>query len=119
MSESPRVYRMFIDGKWVEAISRETYALPNPATEETFAIASNGNREDMKRAIAAARRAFDESPWTRTTPRERSRILHKLADGLERRKEEFRKVLIGAHASEYLTHQVQLETPIDLLRGYA
>lgn len=114
-----RSYRMYIDGKWVEAVSGATYDLPNPATEETFATAPDAGREDMQRAIRAARRSFDEGPWVQTTPRERSRILERIADRLEARKEEFRQVLVSAHACEYLTHTVNVDLPIDLLRNYA
>ena len=119
MTSAPRAYRMYIDGKWVDAASGATYALPNPATEETVGIAPDAGREDMQRAIAAARKAFDEGPWPRSTKQERSRILTQIADGIEQRKEQFRELLIAAHAAEYLTHPVQLETPIELLRNYA
>ena len=112
-------YRMYIDGKWVGAASGATSALPNPATEETFATAPDAGREDMQRAIRAARRSFDEGPWVQTTPRERSGILERIADRLEARKEEFRQVLVSAHACEYLTHTVNVDLPIDLLRNYA
>ena len=119
MSDAPRVHRMYIDGKWADAISGATYELPNPATEECFGIAPDAGREDMRQAIAAARRAFDDGPWPRTTVRERAQTLEAIADALERRKEEFRAVLVGAHAAEYMTHGIQLDTPIDSLRAYA
>ena len=112
-------YRMYIDGKWVEAASGASTELPNPATEETFATAPDAGREDMQRAIRAARRAFDEGPWPETTPHDRSRIPDRIADRLEQRKEEFRRVLVAAHACEYLTHGVNVDMPIVLLRNYA
>ena len=119
MAKAARAYRMYIDGKWVDAASGATTALPNPATEETVAIVPDAGREDMQRAILAARRAFDEGPWPKSNKHERARVLHQIADGIEQRKEEFRQVLVAAHATEYLTHQVQLDTPIQLLRHYA
>src|SRR5438477_10426938 len=87
--------RMFIDGQWVEAANRATYAIPNPATEETIGTAPDATVADMERAIAAARRAFDDGPWPRTTPHDRARVLRAIADGMERRKEEFRQMLIA------------------------
>jgi acyl-CoA reductase-like NAD-dependent aldehyde dehydrogenase len=114
-----RTWRLFVDGKWTEAASGATYAVPNPATEETVALAPDAGREDMVRAVAAARRAFDSGPWRRTTPVERSRILSRIADGVEKRKEEFRALLVAAHGAEAMTHGIQLETPIAQLRGYA
>ena len=112
-------YRMYVDGKWVEAASGARYELPNPATEQPLASAPDASREDMQRAIRAARRAFDEGPWRDTEPRDRSRILERIADRLEARKEEFRQVLVSAHACEYMTHTVNLDMPVTLLRNYA
>jgi aldehyde dehydrogenase (NAD+) len=114
-----RTFKMYIDGAWTEASGGATYALPNPATEEIIGRAANASRADMERAIGAARRAFDEGPWSRATRRDRARVLHRIADGLEKRKEEIRQLLIAHAAAEYSTHWVQLDTPIELLRSYA
>ncbi|MCZ6822690.1 MAG: aldehyde dehydrogenase family protein, partial [Deltaproteobacteria bacterium] len=119
MAAPAHSYRMYIDGKWTDASSGATYALPNPATEESVGIVPDATREDMQRAIGAARKAFDEGPWPKSTPQERARVLNQIADGIERRKEKIRELLIAAHGVEYLTHQVQLEIPITLLRTYA
>ena len=54
--------RMMIHGQWVEAADGRTYAIPNPATEEIIGTAPDATADDMRRAIAAARRAFDEGP---------------------------------------------------------
>ena len=84
--------RMFIDGQWVEASNGATYAVPNPATEEAVGTAPDATVDDMRRAIAAAKRAFDEGPWPRTSRQERARVLAAIADGMERRKEEIRQL---------------------------
>jgi acyl-CoA reductase-like NAD-dependent aldehyde dehydrogenase len=114
-----RTWRLFVDGKWTEAASGATYAVPNPATEETVALAPDSGREDIARALGAARRAFDSGPWRRSTPAERARVLFRIADAVEKRKEEFRALLVAAHGAEAMTHGIQLETPIAQLRGYA
>jgi aldehyde dehydrogenase (NAD+) len=111
--------RMFVDGQWVEAGNGATYGIPNPATEETIGTAPDAGVEDMRRAIGAARRAFDEGPWPRTTPAERARVLLKIADGIERRKEEVRQLLIAEAGATWLTHEIQVEQPINMLRHYA
>ena len=116
---SPRAWRMYVDGKWLDAASGDSYALQNPATEAPVGIAPDAARDDVRSAIAAARRAFDEGPWRRTTPRDRSRILERIADGLEARKDEFRELLVSAFGVEYVTHAVQLDLPSTLLRSYA
>src|SRR5207253_1187597 len=90
--------RMFIDGQWVEASNRATYAIPNPATEEPIGTAPDATVDDMRRAIAGARRAFDDGPWPRTSHQDRARVLNAIADGLERRKEELRQLVIAEGA---------------------
>ena len=68
-------YRNYIGGEWVDAASGETFDVVNPATEETIATVPAGDREDARRAIAAARTAFDSGEWTGLEPEERKRIL--------------------------------------------
>ncbi|MFZ3198827.1 MAG: aldehyde dehydrogenase DhaS, partial [Bacillus mycoides] len=61
---------------------------PNPATGETLAIVAEAGREDIHKAVVAARMAFDEGPWSRMSTAERSRLMYKLADLMEEHKEE-------------------------------
>ncbi len=111
--------RMFIDGKWTEAASGKTYEIPNPATEASIGTAPEASADDMKRAIAAARRAFDDGPWPRTSVHDRARALRTIADGMERRKEELRQLVIAEAGASWLTHDIQIEQPIQMLRNYA
>lgn len=76
-------YSNYIDGAWVPAESRETYAVSNPANGSVLADVPKGGEEDARKAIDAARDAFDNGPWGRTTPGERSAVLMKLADRIE------------------------------------
>jgi len=91
----PPSRKMFVDNEWVAASNGATYAVPNPATEEPVGAAPEATVEDMRRAIAAARRAFDEGPWPRSSRQERARVITAIADGMERRKEELRQMLIA------------------------
>jgi aldehyde dehydrogenase (NAD+) len=75
--------RMLIDGQWVESASGKRFDSRNPATGELLATVAEGDKEDIDRAVAAARRAF-EGPWGRFTPYERQQVLLKLADLAER-----------------------------------
>ncbi|MDL4775285.1 aldehyde dehydrogenase family protein [Actinomadura xylanilytica] len=72
--------RMFIDGQWVEAASGKTFATPDPATGETLAQVAEGDATDIDRAVDAARRAFEEGPWSRLTPSERGRLIWRIGD---------------------------------------
>jgi aldehyde dehydrogenase (NAD+) len=55
--------KMLIDGKWVDAASGKKFETQNPATGELLATVAEGDAEDINRAVAAARRAF-EGPWS-------------------------------------------------------
>ncbi len=112
-------YKNYIDGSWVAASSGKAYGVINPATEETVGHVANSSRDDMRRAIQAARRAFDEGPWSRMRPHDRSRIIRQIADGMAKRKEEIRKVLVEEAGAEYATHSVNLENPIEYMYDYA
>jgi hypothetical protein len=74
--------KMLIDGKWVDAASGKHFESRNPATGELLATVAEGDAEDINRAVAAARKAF-EGPWSKFKPYERQQILLKLADLVE------------------------------------
>jgi phenylacetaldehyde dehydrogenase len=82
--------KMLINGKWVDAASGKTFDTLNPATGEVLSRVAEGDREDINRAVAAARAAFDSGPWTqKLTASDRSKLIWKLADLLEKNLEEF------------------------------
>src|SRR5690348_32271 len=72
--------QMFINGQFVNAASGKTFETPNPATGETLARIAEGDAEDINRAVTAARKAFEEGPWSRMSPSERGRIIWKIGD---------------------------------------
>jgi phenylacetaldehyde dehydrogenase len=80
--------QILIDGKWSDAASGKTFDTYNPATGEVLARVAEGSREDIDRAVKAARKAFD-GPWSRMTASERGKLIWKLADLLEQHLEEF------------------------------
>src|SRR5262245_2189013 len=86
--------RMYIDGKFVEARSGAHFANVNPATEEVIGQIADGGAEDMKDAIAAARRAFDTTQWSADVAL-RKRCLEQLRAGLEKEKEQLRAQTIA------------------------
>jgi acyl-CoA reductase-like NAD-dependent aldehyde dehydrogenase len=71
--------RLFIDGAFAEAASGRTFATLDPATGDEIAHVAAAGTADVDRAVGAARRAFDEGPWGRTTPSDRAKTLRKLA----------------------------------------
>jgi len=74
---------MLINGGWVKSASGRTFESRNPATGDLLATVAEGDAEDINRAVAAARRAF-EGPWRKVKPYERQNILLKLADLVEK-----------------------------------
>jgi aldehyde dehydrogenase (NAD+) len=81
------VKRMLINGEWVRAASGKTFETLNPSTSEVLATVAEGDAEDIDRAVAAARRAF-EGPWSKFKPYERQALLLKLAELVEKHFEE-------------------------------
>ena len=83
---------LFINGEFVPAASGKRFATTNPATGEAIGDVAEGGREDLDRAVKAARNAFESGPWAAMKPRDRGRILRKAADLLLARAEEFGRV---------------------------
>jgi len=81
-SNNTRRYQLFIDGKWVDAESGKTFETPNPSTGETLAEVAEGDKADIDKAVAAARRAY-EGKWSKMSARDRGRLLYKLSQVIE------------------------------------
>jgi phenylacetaldehyde dehydrogenase len=72
--------KLFIGGSWVDAASGKTFETLNPATGEVLATVAEGDAEDIDRAVRAARRAFEDGPWSRMSPSERGRVIWRIGD---------------------------------------
>src|SRR5229473_873371 len=75
-----RTYQLYINGEWVNSQSNKTFPVYDPASEEVIAQAPEANADDVNRAVAAAKAAFEDGPWATTTAQERGRVLFRLAD---------------------------------------
>ncbi|MBJ8069962.1 MULTISPECIES: aldehyde dehydrogenase DhaS [Bacillus cereus group] len=112
--------KLYVNGSFVESASGKTFKTPNPATGETLAIVAEAGREDIHKAVVAARMAFDEGPWSRMSTAERSRLMYKLADLMEEHKEELAQLETldnGKPIRETLAADVPLA--IEHMRYYA
>ena len=78
---------MYIAGEWTESQSGERRSIINPSNRETIADVAEGGIDDAKRAIAAARKAFDESDWPRMSVLDRAAIVHYLGELISRDRE--------------------------------
>ena len=83
-----RKHKMLINGKWLDAASGQMFPTYDPATGEVLAEIAEGDREDINRAVNAARQAFENGPWRKLTASERGRMIWKLGDLLEQNLEE-------------------------------
>lgn len=72
--------QMLIDGRWVDAASGKTFPVYNPATGGEVARVAEGDREDIERAVKAARTSFDNGAWRNMSPSQRGRIIWKIGD---------------------------------------
>lgn len=105
------VSELFIDGK-LSPGSAGNFRTVNPATEEVLGVAANADATDMDRAIGAARRAFDETDWSRNTEL-RVRCIRQLRDAMRDHIEELRDITIAeVGAPRMLTSAAQLEGPV-------
>ena len=106
------VSALFIDGKLSEG-SAGTFPTINPATEEVLGVAANADADDMGRAIDAARRAFDDTDWSRNTEL-RVRCVRQLRETMQQHVEELREITIAeVGAPRMLTAAAQLEGPVN------
>ena len=111
--------RLLVDGKLVESSSGAAFDNIDPATEEVLGQTADATAADMETAIAAARRAFDETDWS-TNHAFRRRCLEQLHRALDAHKEELRQVVVAEAGSPIaLTYAIQVDMPIEDILYYA
>ena len=113
-------YGMFVDGRFVATSGVDELEVVNPATEAVIGRVANATPADLDRAVAAARRAFDDGPWSRCRPAERSRHLLRFADVLAERLADLVELNIAeAGATRDLAATGQTQVPLDFFRRWA
>jgi 1-pyrroline dehydrogenase len=111
--------QMLIGGEWTEGSARKGLPVVNPATGDTIAEIPRGTEEDVDRAVAAARKAFDET-WFDTTPGERQAMMLKWADAIDAHAEEIGRIEsenVGKPFASVMTDEMPVMT--DHLRFFA
>jgi acyl-CoA reductase-like NAD-dependent aldehyde dehydrogenase len=88
---SPKRTQMLIDGSWVDAVSGKEILVESPGNRRTIGSVPRGGAEDIDRAVKAATAAFPA--WSRVVPRDRGRLLQKIADAVEARVEELARII--------------------------
>ena len=93
-AETDRDYAMLIDGEWVGPGDRETFSCVDPYEDQPWGHIPVASAEDVDRAVAAARRAFDEDGWPQRPAAERAALLRRLADLIEQNADELARTQI-------------------------
>ncbi|CAJ0933258.1 unnamed protein product, partial [Mesorhabditis belari] len=113
-------HELFIDGKFQASSSGRTYETINPATEKVICSLPKANVEDVNKAVAAAKKAFEEGEWSKMSARERGKRLFKLADLMEQHKEELATLeSIDSGAVYTLALKTHVGMSIDTWRYFA
>lgn len=112
--------KLFINNEWVNAISGKRFDVINPATEQKLTDVAEADKADVDVAVRCARRAFDGGPWHTMSARDRGRILMKVAQLLDKHREEFAELETlnnGKPISE--TRNADLPLSVQCLEYYA
>lgn len=101
-------YQLFIDGAWTQGEGSAAITVIDPATEDVIGEVPEATVGDAERAILAARKAFDEGPWPYMKPAERGAVLKRMADTLQARHDELRKLIVAeTGCAGFMTDVVQ------------
>ncbi|HIX79531.1 MAG TPA: aldehyde dehydrogenase family protein, partial [Candidatus Corynebacterium faecipullorum] len=84
-TDLPEKILHYINGEFVPSIDGDEFEVLDPVTNNTYIKAASGKPEDIDKAVAAAKEAFENGPWSKALPRERARVLNKIADIVESR----------------------------------
>nr|KAF6281976.1 aldehyde dehydrogenase 2 family member [Myotis myotis] len=121
--QQPEVFynQIFINNEWQDAVSKKTFPTINPSTGEVICQVAEGDKEDVDRAVKAARAAFQlGSPWRRMDASNRGRLLNRLADLIERDRTYLAALETLDNGKPYvISYLVDLDMVLKCLRYYA
>jgi betaine-aldehyde dehydrogenase len=110
--------RLFIGGDWVEPSGSDRITVIEAATEEPLGSVPDGTPADIDRAVASARRAFDDTEWARTDPAERGAILERISAGIATRGDELAELISRENGSPVLFSKFGQVAAPQLVAGY-
>jgi aldehyde dehydrogenase (NAD+) len=111
--------RLFIGGQWADPTGSDQISVVSPVTEQVIATVPSASKVDMDRAVGAARNAFDQGPWSRTTVEERIEILQRFRNLYEKNRDPIAELItqeMGCPIS--LSRTIQATTPRMILEAY-
>ncbi|MCR3759043.1 aldehyde dehydrogenase family protein [Clostridium felsineum] len=113
------VLKMYIDGQWQLSRNNKTREILNPADGKVIALAAEGDNEDVKKAVMAAKKAFYEGGWMDTPAVERARLLFKVADIIETKSEELSLIETMDNGKSLRETEVDVSDAAACIRYYA
>jgi formyltetrahydrofolate dehydrogenase len=112
--------QLFIDGKFIDATGGKVLKCINPSNEELICDVQSAAVEDVNKAVAAAKKAFEDGEWSKISARERGMLLYKLADLMQQHKEELATIeSIDSGAVYTLALKTHVGMSIETWRYYA
>jgi acyl-CoA reductase-like NAD-dependent aldehyde dehydrogenase len=117
MATAAAVTRMFVGGAWEDAVSGETAEATSPATGETLGPVAQGDREDARRAIAAARDAFPG--WARASAFEQADALRRIAAVCEARRDHLARICTLDQGKPIAESYDEVDELVTMWRGAA
>ncbi|WP_438821124.1 aldehyde dehydrogenase family protein [Desertibacillus haloalkaliphilus] len=112
-------YQLLINGEHVESSNGEFFEAYNPATGEVLAQVAKATKEDVDKAVSAARTAFDSGKWPKQTAAKRARLLNKIADIMRSRFEEIVRIEVLNSGKTVAAAQGQVMQAIEDFEFYA
>lgn len=109
--------KLLIGGEWVDAQSKKTFDLENPATESLLTSVASGAAEDVDLAVDVANRAF--KTWRYESPITRAKLLYKLADLVEQKTEELAQIITLDNGKPLLYSRHECNGAVNILRYFA
>jgi len=97
----PDFDRLYIGGRWEAPAGTERFEVRSPSDQSLVGTAPQATAADVDRAVAAARRAFDDGPWPWTTGPERAEVLAKISTGIQTRMDDMAKLIANENGSPY------------------
>ena len=110
---------LYIDGVWRAAASGRTRSVIDPADGSTIVEVAEADPSDVRDAIVAARRAFDDSPWPATPVADRSALLRRVADLLQRDKESLAETETRDTGKTLAESRIDIDDVTAVFRYYA
>jgi len=119
-SFSPPLGKLFIGGSFMDALAGRTFETINPATNQVLTRVAEADLSDLDAAVTAARKAFEEGPWSKMSAAERGRILWRMADLLMQKADEVARLeTLDNGKPIFESRQVEIPLEAEILQYYA